>query len=239
MTEESDKRQLLEKSNLKRIDRHYISHEIEHVLHLDRGFFYTVRELLLRPGKAVREFLFEDRKKLVKPILFLILSSVIFSITIHFIHTEVSLFNIDRITPLQGKIRSKEIGGWINSNIGYSQLLMAVYIAIWLKIFFRKRNYNFYEILLLLSYIFGEALLIFLLFIILANIFENQFVGSVGVGIYLLYIIWGIGQFFGERHIINYVKSAITFVFGASSYLAILVGIAYLLKIILPEVPSI
>ena len=188
MTEESDKRQLLEKSNLKRIDRHYISHEIEHVLHLDRGFFYTVRELLLRPGKAVREFLFEDRKKLVKPILFLILSSVIFSITIHFIHTEVSLFNIDRITPLQGKIRSKEIGGWINSNIGYSQLLMAVYIAIWLKIFFRKRNYNFYEILLLLSYIFGEALLIFLLFIILANIFENQFVGSVGVGIYLLYI---------------------------------------------------
>ena len=72
MKTESEKEDLLEKSNLKRIDRRYISHEIEHVLHLDRGFFYTVKELFLRPGKAVREFLFEDRKKLVKPVLFLI-----------------------------------------------------------------------------------------------------------------------------------------------------------------------
>ena len=235
MKTESEKEDLLEKSNLKRIDRRYISHEIEHVLHLDRGFFYTVRELMLRPGKAVREFLFEDRKKLVKPVLYLILCSVIFTIIIHLLHADVSLFNIDRISPLQGKIRSKEIGGWINNSLGYSQLLLGVFIAIWLKIFFKKQQYNIYEIVVLLSYILGEALLILLSVIILGNIFESQVIGSIGVGIYLFYIIWGIGQFFGEKKISNYIKSALTFVFGVSSYLVILIGIAYLLKIFFPE----
>ncbi len=235
MIEESEKEKLLEQSNLKRINRSYISHEIGHVLHLDRGFFYTVKELLLRPGKAVREFLFEDRKKLVKPILFLILCSVIFTIIIHLLRADVSLFNIDRITPLQGKIRSKEIGGWINNSLGYSQLLLGVFIAIWLKIFFKKQQYNIYEIVVLLSYVLAEALLILLSIIIIATALRIKGGDNVGVGIYLLYIIWGIGQFFGEKKIFNYIKSGITFVFGVASYLVILISIAYLLKIFFPE----
>jgi predicted acetyltransferase len=36
--------------NLKRIDGHYIIHEIEHVLHFERGNLYTVRELITKPG---------------------------------------------------------------------------------------------------------------------------------------------------------------------------------------------
>ncbi len=232
--EENSEEKNLENSSLKRIDRHYISHEIEHVLHLDRGFFYTVRELFLRPGKAVRGFLFDDRQKLVKPILFLILCSLIFTLVVHFLHTDVSLFNIDRITPLQGKIRSKEIGGWINSNIGYSQLVLGVFVAFWLKIFFKKQKYNIYEILVLLSYIFAEALLILLTIIILGNIFESGVVGSAGVGIYLFYIVWGIGQFFGEKKFFNYIKSALTFVFGVTTYLSTLIFIAYLLKLFFP-----
>ena len=226
-----------ENSSLKRIDRQYISHEIEHVLHLDRGFFYTVRELFLRPGKAVRAFLFDDRKKLVKPILFLILCSLIFTLVIHFLHIDVSLFNIDKITPLQGKIRSKEIGGWINSNIGYSQLVLGVFVAFWVKIFFKKQQYNIYEIMVLLSYIFAEALLVLITIIILGNVFKSGIVSSAGVAIYLFYIVWGVGQFFGERKVFNYIKSALTFVFGVATYLTTLIFIAYLLKLFFPEIP--
>jgi hypothetical protein len=238
MKTESEKEDLLEKSNLKRIDRRYISHEIEHVLHLDRGFFYTVKELFLRPGKAVREFLFEDRKKLVKPVLFLILCSVIFTIIDHLLHANTSLFNIDRITVLQGKIRSKEIGAWINNSLGYSQLIMGVFIAIWLKISFKKQQYNIYETVVLLSYILGQALLIMTFTIILADLLDNAVIALLGVSSYFIYIIWGIGQFFGEKNIINYVKSALTFALGIFSYLSFFIGIAYLLKIFFPETPT-
>lgn len=219
--------------DLKRIDRHYITHEIGHLLHLDRGFFFTIKELFLRPGKTIRSFVFQDRKKLVKPILFLIFCSVIFSVIVHLLHAEVSLFNIDRIAPLQNKIRSEEIGGWINNNLGYSQLLMGIFIAPWLKIFFKKKGYNIYEIVILLSYIFGEALLILISFVLVANLFDSNITASIGVVAYFIYLTWGIGQFFGERKIINYVKSALSYIIGLATYLATLILIAYLLKILL------
>ncbi|WP_392436498.1 DUF3667 domain-containing protein [Cruoricaptor ignavus] len=71
-------------AKLKRIDAHYIKHEIEHVLHYDKGILFTVKELLLRPGKNVREFFTENRNRLVKPIIFIIVTSLIYSLISHF-----------------------------------------------------------------------------------------------------------------------------------------------------------
>ncbi len=37
---------------------HVFSHDFIHgILHIDKGFFYTAKEILLRPGKAVRSFI--------------------------------------------------------------------------------------------------------------------------------------------------------------------------------------
>ena len=42
-------------------------------LNLEKGMLYTLWVLLVRPGKAVRNFLLEDRRKLVKPLGFVFL----------------------------------------------------------------------------------------------------------------------------------------------------------------------
>tara|TARA_R110000823_G_scaffold13280_18_gene43993 strand:+ start:120 stop:482 length:363 start_codon:yes stop_codon:yes gene_type:complete len=65
---------------LKRIDRSYILGEIGSVLNFDKGIFYTIRELLLRPGTTIKEFISNDRNKLVKPLIFIITSSLIYTI---------------------------------------------------------------------------------------------------------------------------------------------------------------
>ncbi|WP_454881016.1 DUF3667 domain-containing protein [Sphingobacterium detergens] len=62
---------------LKRIDAHYIAHEIEHVLHFERGILYTIRELVTTPGKNIRNYISENRSRLVKPIIFIIVTSLI------------------------------------------------------------------------------------------------------------------------------------------------------------------
>ncbi len=218
---------------LKRIDVHYISHEIQHLLHFEKGFLFTVRELLLRPGKSVREFLFDDRSKYVKPVIFLIFTSVIFSLIVHFFHIDISYFNIDRIEPLKGKIRAKEIGDWTNSHIGYTNLIMGVFIGLWIKIFFKKYSYNIFEIVVLLCFVMGEAILIFGVFLFFANLFRSSIIGLIGASFYFLYTIWAIGQFFGEKKPMNYIKSVMTYVLGNASYLLILILIAYFLKIIM------
>lgn len=46
---------------LKRIDSHYIMHEIEHVLHIEKGILFTIKELLIRPGQNIREFIKDNR----------------------------------------------------------------------------------------------------------------------------------------------------------------------------------
>jgi predicted regulator of amino acid metabolism with ACT domain len=71
-------------TNLKRIDGHYVMHEIEHVLHFERGILYTVRELITKPGQNIRNYLSENRSRLVKPVIFIIVTSLIYTIISHF-----------------------------------------------------------------------------------------------------------------------------------------------------------
>jgi hypothetical protein len=75
-------------AKLKRIDGHYIIHEIEHVLHFEKGILYTIRELLIRPGENVGHFISENRSRLVKPIIFIIVTSLIYTLIAHFFHIE-------------------------------------------------------------------------------------------------------------------------------------------------------
>ena len=70
--------------SLKRIHGHYIVHEIEHVLHFERGILYTVRELLTKPGESIRKYLSENRSRLIKPVIFIIVTSLIYTLTSHF-----------------------------------------------------------------------------------------------------------------------------------------------------------
>ncbi len=218
--------------SLQRIDAHFISHEIQHLLHFEKGFLFTVKELLLRPGKSIREFLFEDRNKYVKPLIFLIFSSVIFTIIVHFFHLDFSFFNIDRIEPLKGKIRAKEIGDWTNSHFGYTNLIIGIFIGFWIKIFFKKLDYNIFEIIVLLCFALGEAILILGIFVFSASLFKSSVLALIGIFLFYAYTIWAIGQFFGEKKPMNYLKSAMTYVLGNASFLITLIVIAYLWKVL-------
>jgi hypothetical protein len=215
---------------LKRIDAHYVLHEIQHVLHLEHGYLFTIRELLLRPGKTIRTFLFEDRTKYVKPVIFLIFSAVIFSLIIHFFHVEYSFFNINKIAPLQGKIRAKEIGDWTNSHIGYTNLLIGVFIGCWIKIFFKTFRYNIFEIIVLLCFALGQAILLLGIFMLFASLFNSATLASIGIFCYFGYTIWAIGQFFGEQKPIHYIKSLLAWLLGNASFLITLILIAYFWK---------
>src|SRR5699024_1855163 len=174
-------------SGLKRIDRKYISDEISALLNLEKGFLFTLKYLLIRPGKSVREFLFEDRKKYAKPLVFLILMAVVFMLILRLFEIPYSFISIEGFNPkinatesLHDRIRAQEIGGWLNRNMGYAQLIMGLFIGFWIKILFRKFRYNIYEILILLAFIFGEGFFILTCFIFIGNLFNGSVFVAVG-----------------------------------------------------------
>jgi hypothetical protein len=59
-----------------RIDWHFLGHELEHsVLHMDRGILYTLKNLMIRPGHLIRDYIDGRRAHHVKPLLLTMISA--------------------------------------------------------------------------------------------------------------------------------------------------------------------
>ncbi len=209
---------------LKRVDGHFILHEIEHVLHLEKGFFFTIRELLLRPGKCVREYVNENRSRLVKPIIFIIVSSLIYTLVAHYFHIEKgNLAASDSKT-----ITAVAISNWVHTHYGYANIIMGLFIGCWLKIFFRKHDVNFFEILILLSFVMGIGMLFLALGLCINGITGFNLNQAYGLIIFL-YLAWAIGQFFDPKKVFSYLKAGTAYVLGFITFNggAWLLGLGY------------
>jgi Protein of unknown function (DUF3667). len=209
-------------SQLKRIDGHYIIHEIEHILHFERGILYTIRELITNPGQNVRNYLSENRSRLVKPIIFIIVTSLIYSTCSNFFHIEDGYVNyLDK-----SKSATSVIFKWIQGHYGYANIIMGIFIAFWIKLFFRKNKLNIFEILILLCFVIGMGMLIFSVFIIIQGLTHFNLMQIAGV-FGFVYTTWAIGQFYGMGRIINYVKAFFAYILGMLTFAltAIIIGI--------------
>lgn len=72
----------------RRIDRHYVLHEISSVLNFEKGILFSIKELIVRPGQNIKTYIAEDRNHLVKPIIFIIVTSLMYSIVMQFLEVE-------------------------------------------------------------------------------------------------------------------------------------------------------
>ena len=129
---------------LKRINHQYILSEIGSELNFNKGILFTIREVLLRPGLSVKIFIHEDRNRLVKPIVFLIICSLLYTIIQQTFNFEDGYVNLNFDDWKNSTIGN--IFYWISNNYGYANILMATFIAFWIKILFKKHEYNYYEI---------------------------------------------------------------------------------------------
>ncbi|MFV8338740.1 DUF3667 domain-containing protein [Flavobacterium sp. LB3P21] len=212
---------------IKRIDFHYLIHEIEHLLHFEKGFHFTAWHLIIKPGKTIRTYLFENRNKYVKPIVYLFFASLIFTLFTSFFHIQYTYLNVGYIEPLKDKVNLKTIDNWLISHIAYTNIIVGFCIAPWLVLLYRKRKYNIFEMIVLMSYVLATGLLIIIPIITLVkitNIFSNLTI------FFIVYQIWAIGQFFGEKKIVNYLNALLAFILGVLTHVAIFFIIGYVNK---------
>ena len=210
-------------ASLKRIDGKYIIHEIEHVLHFERGILFTIKELITNPGQNIKSYLTENRSRLVKPIIFIIVTSLIYTLFIHFFHIEDQYVKFDSGKKI---LTSEKIFKWIQEHYGYANIIMGIFIAFWIRLFFKRHKFNFYEILILLCFVMGIGMLIYSIFALFEGLTGIKLMaigGLVGIG----YCTWAIGQFYGINKISNYIKAFFAYILGMLSFTfsAIILGI--------------
>lgn len=215
---------------LKRINGHYIVHEIEHVLHFERGILYTIRELITNPGLNISNYLTENRSRLVKPIIFIIVTSLIYSISNHFFHFQDGYINyLDN-----QKNSTAAIFRWVQGNLGYSNIIMGTFIALWTKLFFRKHKYNIFEILILLCFVIGMGMLIYSIFGIIQELTHlnlKLFAEIIG----FIYTTWAIGQFYDKRKTSSYIKAFFAYILGMLTFALAVIIIGTLTDLIIKQ----
>lgn len=196
-----------------RINGSYLVSEIGRILNLEKGILFTIRELLIRPGKSIQQFIAEDRNRLVKPIVFIIICSLIYTLVQQLLRFEDSYVNYS----FDERSAATALFQWVSGNYGYANILMAMFIALWIGLFFWKSKYNFFEILILLCFMMGMGMLIFSILGIVDSLTSFKIL-DFGFIIGIIYISWGIGQFFDQKKMMNYVKAFLSYLLGMFTF---------------------
>jgi len=140
----------------KRIDRTYIKDELQYtVLHMNKGFLYSIKKILKGPGKTAREFVEGNRVNHYKPILLVfVVAGISAFLTNTFIHPEEIMVKYYESKGLTGIEAASGIAA-SSFMYKYSAIVMLAtvpFMAFFTWLAFRKWGYNYYEHVIITAY---------------------------------------------------------------------------------------
>lgn len=130
----------------KRIDRKYILDEIQYTfLHANKGFFYSVKNILKNPGKTAREFIDGNRVNHYKPILLVfVLSGISTFVSYKFLGMD-EIMTSDSANRYSKTKMNGDMATLMKNYMPFFMILMIPFFALTTKIAFRKWGHNYYE----------------------------------------------------------------------------------------------
>jgi hypothetical protein len=150
----------------KRIDKKYIWDEVQYtLLHTNKGFLYSIKNILKNPGKTAREYIDGNRVNHYKPILLVFVLSGLATFTSY------KILNLNEVTKTyfeQQHINSTYTSEMMSFMSSYNSLLMLLLVplfALTTKIAFRKSGNNYYEHVVMNAYILSYYTVVSIFFI--------------------------------------------------------------------------
>lgn len=183
-------------AHVEAITAKYFLHDIPHsVLHIDKGFFYTLGRLFVNPGFTLRDYLAGKRVRHFRPFAFVLIMSTIATLLIKGCDY---LINIRYEQENPGTRLQFGNGFWSH----YPSLLIFILIPLlsvitWLV--FRRHRYNYWEHFLLNTYL-AAYLNVFLLVINLFRVFKYYSTGGLSVNytVFMFFFMTYYGYAFGR-----------------------------------------
>ena len=199
-----------QKSKVERINYKYLIFEIPNsIFQLNRGFLFTIKELLIRPGHSIREFLEGKRVHHYKPLGFLFLSSTLYVLITFLLGKDTPASDLTSKMALmikqgqgQGQVVFEktiilELLNWISKFQIYIPLFMLPLFSLSSYIVFYKSRYNYFEHLVINFYITGQQVIIYLILGLI--FFKDPKYLSLLISIGMLYNIWTFIQVFKDK----------------------------------------
>lgn len=188
--------------NIKRIDYKYLLSELSiFLLQLERGLFFTIKELFTRPGHCIREYLEGKRQNYYKPLSYLFVTAALYVLLMYLLGRNT--FIGDLVAGfLSGVKQSKstsdiEALDWISNNQTYVILLTIPLFSLSSFLVFIKYKYNYFEHLVLNLFVTGQQMIIYLVFSFI--IYQENLLMIIPIVSGIVFNIWSYIQFFDNR----------------------------------------
>jgi len=184
-------------SKVSRVSYKYVLDEIPNsLLQINHGFFYTVKELFVRPGHTLREFMAGKRKNHYKPLAFLLITSTLYTFAKYFLDSS-DVLEVDFTGEEVDIEYLQNLTVWISENQTYGTLISLPLFALASYLAFIKSKHNYFEHFVLNMYIVGQQTLIQTFFLFLPS--GNSTIGTLGVIIPIAFSFWVYVQFFNQE----------------------------------------
>jgi Protein of unknown function (DUF3667) len=186
-----------QKASTHRFTMHEWLHEIPHsILHVDSGFFLTIKTLFVRPGDAIREYLQGKRKLLFSPFLYLLVMCGVFVVVSHYISAhsgeQTNDFNFTNLQEASDYLEKYYY------KIIIIILVLPITIASYLA--YLKSGFNFAENLVLNAYLTAQLVITDLIMLLIASTgFKHEHINAfifIDLLLKLPYWFWTYRQFF-------------------------------------------
>lgn len=225
-----------QKTNTVRLNWHYLKDEINYTfLHVNKGLLYTAKQLLIRPGYTVREFIDGKRIKHYKPVLLLFVIAGINGLLMHYIPIENLIHNdtSNQVAAKQAQL-TKVVFEWLTKHYSLYEILVLPIYAFCSWLAFKKYGYNYIENIIINSFAASQRLIIGMFFFPLELLFINtpyfSAINIVSNVIAIGFTVWMILQLYQTRKKTSVIKRMFYFLFLISVVFIvsmIVVGIVY------------
>ena len=167
-----------EQKELKRISIHGLVHDVFHFFtHLDKGFLYTLKQLVKAPGNMQLDYVNGERSKHQKPFSMFFICATFYMLSKYYINKIMIYYQI-------GEIKEADFSHKYMVPI---QILLIPFYALLAYLFFRKSKFNYAETGVMLIYTVS-FFFIFTTFILLIKFIAPEFdTGIIEFPILMLY----------------------------------------------------
>ncbi|GGI55740.1 DUF3667 domain-containing protein [Winogradskyella haliclonae] len=182
------------------------------IFQINRGFLFTIKELAVRPGHAIRDFINGKRKPYYKPISFLLVVTTIYIFVSYLLDVDSFLANFlnnfkegfDNANQENSKLKLSDNGiiDWLKTNQTYLVFVFVPIFSIASFIAFFKAKYNFYEHLVLQLYVTGQQFVMITVFTCIF-FFNSEILMLATLASSVLYSLFVYWQFFKGKSFIN------------------------------------
>ena len=154
-----------EQKELKRISFHGLVHDVFHFFtHLDKGFLYTLKQLVKAPGHMQLSYIHGERSQHQKPFSMFFICATFYALSKYYVNEIMIYYQL-------GKIREADFS---HKYMVMTQIMLIPFSALLAYLFFRKSKFNYAETGVMLIYT-TSFFFVFTTFILLVKFIAPEF----------------------------------------------------------------